>query len=156
MSAMTSRTRGTAIANGWRGLVCAVALSLAACATAPSQEMSDARRAVDAAADAQAERLAPHAMSRALAALDGASTALRAGDYAAAREMARSARGEAINARMLANALILAEDGIAAARAQGRPWAGAQRLLDEAMRVSKQGASVRALQMAERALALTR
>jgi len=137
-------------------VVCAVALFLAACATAPSQEMSDARRAVDAAADAGARSRAPHAMSQASAALDRASTALRVGDYDAARELARAARDEAITARKLARAMTLVEDGIAAARAQGRPWKGAQRVLDESMRVSSKGESARALQMAERALALTR
>ena len=156
MPSSTPPPRGTATARARPLLVCAMALLLVACATAPSQEMSDARRAVDAAALARAGSLAPDAMSKASAALDRASAALRAGDYDAAREMARTARDEAISARMLANAMTLAENGIAAARAQGRPWKGAQRVLDESMRVSREGESARALQMAERALALTR
>lgn len=156
MPSLTPPPRGTAIARAWPLPACAVALFLVACATAPSQEMSDARRAVDAAGIARAESLAPHAMSQASASLDRASAALRAGDYDTARAMARAARDEAITARTLANAMTLAENGIAAARAQSRPWEGAQRLLDEAMRLSRNGESTRALQMAERALALTR
>jgi hypothetical protein len=145
---------GTGARGSWVSLV--IALLLTACAAVPSQEMSDARRALDAAREAQAERLAPDAVSRASASLDRASAALSAGDYDAAREMARSARDEAISARLLANAITAASEGIASARTAGRPWQGAQHMLDEASRVSAQGDSARARQMAERALELTR
>lgn len=157
---MASRTRlprrGARVALLALMLAAPLASMLSGCAAVPSQEMSDARRAVDAARDAQAPQHAPAAMERAAGALERASEALRAGDYDRARALATTARDEAIAARMLADQVAQVEHAIADARAGGRPWRGAAALLDEALAASSRGDSERALKLAERALALAR
>jgi len=134
-------------------LACAL---LAGCAAVPSQEMSDARRALTAAREANAGALAPMAMARADAALEEASAALRAGQYERARGRAGSARDAAILAREFATRIDAVEAGIAAAREAGRPWQGARDLLQHARAVSRDGDTPRALVIAERAEALLR
>ena len=129
---------------------------LAGCAAVPSQEMSDARRALDAAREANAPELAPMAMARADGALQEASAALRAGQYDRARARAGMAREAAILARELAARITAVEAGIAAAREAGRPWQGAQEMLRQARIVSRDGDTPRALAIAERAEALLR
>lgn len=129
---------------------------LAACASVPSQEMSDARRAIDAARDAHAQELAPASLRRADSALDSATLALRSGNYEDARNLARLARDEAILSRELASRVAAAVQGIDAARTAGRPWQGAASLLREAEAVSTAGDTARAVQMAARAMELLR
>lgn len=72
---------------------------LSACATAPVQEMSDARQALQAARDAGAERAAPELLQGAASALDQAEQELNAGSYIEARKQADIARDKAIAAR---------------------------------------------------------
>ena len=132
----------------------ALLLLLAGCAGVPSQEMSDARRAVGAARDADASQHAPSALSRASRALDGATRALRAGNYDAARELAGAARTEAMAARELAARVADIQAAIKAARRDGRAWEGARALLEEARQASRDGDTGRALAIAERARAL--
>jgi flagellar basal body L-ring protein FlgH len=71
----------------------------AACASIPSQEMSDARQAVQAAHEANADKLAPEPLNEAQKLLDEARTALGQGDYSAARAKAIRAKEAAIRAR---------------------------------------------------------
>jgi len=139
-----------------RACVPLVLVMLAACASVPSQEMSDARRALDAARDARAQQHAPASLERAALALERAALALRAGDYDDARTLADAARAEAILARELAARVAEAEQAIAAARAAGRPWQGGASLLREAESTSRAGDTARAVQMAARALYLLR
>jgi len=134
----------------------ALAVALAACASVPSQEMSDARRALAAALESGAREHAPAAVSRAEDALDEASAALRAGRYERARAHAAAARAAAIDARTFAGAVARAQAAIEAARGAGRPWRGAQRMLDQALAASRTGDAARALDIVERALALAR
>lgn len=131
-------------------------LMLTACAGVPSQEMSDARRALDAAREAHARELAPASLERAAAALDGATLSLRVGDYADARKLAALAHEEAILSRELASRVAETSQAISAARAAGRPWQGAQELLREAESASRTGDTARAVQIATRALDLVR
>lgn len=74
-------------------------LPLAACATAPVQEMSDARQAVRAAELVGAEQRAPTSLAESRRLLREAQRHLRAGNYGSARELAVEARDHAINAR---------------------------------------------------------
>ncbi|MDP1707680.1 MAG: DUF4398 domain-containing protein [Gammaproteobacteria bacterium] len=69
------------------------------CTSIPTQEMSDARQAVQAARDANAGQLAPEIMEGAETLLNRAKQALDAGAYNQARDEAVAARREAIKAR---------------------------------------------------------
>ena len=129
---------------------------LSACLSVPSQEMSDARRALEAAVQADVRRLLPIELGRATAKLDSANDALRAGHYDEARELARSARDAAIAARVLATRLVQVRAGVAAARAQGHEWQGADALLQHALEMSREGDTGGALSIVERVAASLR
>ncbi|MGH8282792.1 MAG: DUF4398 domain-containing protein [Gammaproteobacteria bacterium] len=74
------------------------ALVLAACASAPVQEISNARQAVAAAQQAGADRSAPKQMAEAQRLLRAAQAALDDGNYSASRQAALRARDEAVKA----------------------------------------------------------
>lgn len=74
-------------------------LSLAACATAPVQEMSDARQAIRSAEAVGAARRSPDVLSAAQRLLREAQTHLEVGAYGDARRSALDARDAAIKAR---------------------------------------------------------
>ena len=130
------------------------ALLVGACASVPSQEMSDARRALNAAEQADARRLLPITMGRASANLDSANSALRAGQYEQARLLARSARDEAIAARVLATRLVQVREAIARARAEDRAWQDAEQLVQRALAMSRAGDTRGALSSVEQAAML--
>ena len=132
------------------------ALLLSACASVPSQEMSDARRALDAAEQAQARRLLPLALKRASTTLESANSALRAGQYDEARQLALEARDEAIAVRVLAARSEQIRQGIASARAQGRAWQGMEQLLQRAIAMSRDGNIKGALSVSEQAMGMLR
>ncbi|MGH8494561.1 MAG: DUF4398 domain-containing protein [Gammaproteobacteria bacterium] len=71
---------------------------LAACASAPVQEMSDARQAINAAEQAGAERLAPQAIDDARQLLTNAEEQLQNGRYFSARRNAIEAKAKALEA----------------------------------------------------------
>ena len=100
------------------GFVLAVAV-MAGCATAPTQEMSDARQAVQAARDAGASVHTPVVMNSAEKDLSEAEHRLRKRDYKIARDEAIMARQEAIKARNMALAITQAKDAIAEANKLG-------------------------------------
>ena|SRR5438128_11941125 len=77
-------------------------LLLAACATPPVQEMSDARQAVDAAIESGATRAAPEKMGSAQAALKMAERLLRDHQFKAAKHYAIDAKGKAQEAQRVA------------------------------------------------------
>lgn len=90
------------LASLFRG-VAAVALLLSAgmfsgCASAPVQEMSNARQAIKAARDAGAERVAPQTLSEAQALLQQAETSLQKRLYRDARRNAIAAHHKAAEA----------------------------------------------------------
>lgn len=130
-------------------VVIACVTMLNACLSVPSQEMSDARRALDAAIQADARRLLPIELGRANAKLDRANDALRSGHYDEARELARSARDAAIAARVLAARLVQVRARIATARAQGDEMQGAEALIRHALKVSREGDTSGALLIVE-------
>lgn len=77
---------------------------VAACVSAPVQEMSDARQAIRSAVAAGALEYAPAQLQQAQRLLDHAETSLQAGSYFDARRYALDARDEAIRAREQASA----------------------------------------------------
>lgn len=76
---------------------------LVGCTSAPVQEMSDARQALDAAREAEADIHAPKLMLRAKTSLENAEKALKQGEWKKARKSAIEARIEAIAARSQAD-----------------------------------------------------
>lgn len=84
----------------------AITLVLTACASAPVQEMSDARQAIYSAEAAGAAQRAPDTLLAARRLLQEAQTRLEAGAYDNARQYALDARDEAINARERATATL--------------------------------------------------
>lgn len=74
-------------------------LALAACATAPVQEMSDARQAIRSAEAVGALQRSPQILMEAQRLLQEAQTRLESGAYEAARQYALNARRQAIKAR---------------------------------------------------------
>ncbi|MGH8397707.1 MAG: DUF4398 domain-containing protein [Gammaproteobacteria bacterium] len=74
------------------------ALVLAACASAPVQEISNARQAVAAAQQAGADQTAPTQMAEARRLLQAAQAALDVGDFSTSRQDALHAHDEAVKA----------------------------------------------------------
>lgn len=85
-----------------RALIAGLFLLLSACATAPVQEMSDARQALLAAEDAGALEYADKTLANARAYLARAERALSIHDYSEARKQAELAKAAALEARELA------------------------------------------------------
>lgn len=105
LSASTFRVRtagraGPAAPHFFILLACLLAVGCAA--TPPVQEMSDARQAVQAAREVDADRFAPQPLQRAEQHLEQATSRLDQGEYLAAREAAREAKRQAVYARDLA------------------------------------------------------
>ena len=74
-------------------------LTIASCAAGPPvQEMSDARQAIAAAVESNAETLAPEQLGEALRLLEEAESQLRDGTYVLARGNAVRARSRAVEA----------------------------------------------------------
>ena len=73
-------------------------LLVVACVSAPVQEMSDARQALQAAEQADAHEKAPESYRAARRLLEEAEQHLDAGDYRAARDSAMAARQESVTA----------------------------------------------------------
>ncbi len=83
----------------YRALIILLTLIVASCAVAPPvQEMSDARQAIAAAEDSDAERLAPEPLTEARLLLEQAETQLRSRYYNLARTNAIRARSRAVEA----------------------------------------------------------
>jgi len=73
-------------------------VGMAGCATAPVQEMSNARQAIKAARDAGADRVAPQKLNEAQALLEQAEMSLQNRSYKDARRDAVAAHGRAVEA----------------------------------------------------------
>ena len=128
-------------------------LFLMSCASAPTQEMSNARQALQAARDAGAVKNAPSQLKKAEALMLSAEQALNAGEdtFSTARGNARLAKGEAIKARKLALAIAAAKTAIAEAVAEGVLSDEAENALRNAVTEEKQGNDTKALEHAENA-----
>ena len=92
--------------------VCSVlGIGLPGCATAPVQEMSDARQAIRAAQNAGADRKAPKQMESAQSLLSSAEESLQKRLYRAAKRDAVQARNQAVEAMQLANSQTQSNSG---------------------------------------------
>lgn len=80
-------------------LLLGIFFALTACASAPVQEMSDARQAIQAAHAAGAERVARETLLSARSLLEQAERELESGHYREARRNAIGARTQAVLAR---------------------------------------------------------
>jgi 3-deoxy-D-manno-octulosonic-acid transferase len=83
-------------------LLACLLLTLAACAGAPVQEMSDARQAIRAAQAAGAVERAPDQLGRAQSLIDEAQRQLQRHEYGEAQRNALEAREEAVKALQIA------------------------------------------------------
>lgn len=83
-------------------LVALLFIAISACASAPVQEMSDARQALQAAEAVNASLRAPGDYTKAKQHLHEAETALHSRDYRTARKQAVLAKTHALKARSLA------------------------------------------------------
>jgi predicted component of type VI protein secretion system len=83
------------------GVMISLCVVLAACASAPVQEMSDARQAVEAAVQSGAATTAPTQMTAAQNALRMAERLLRDHQFSAARHYALAARKKALEAQQI-------------------------------------------------------
>ncbi len=79
-------------------------LAIAACASFPYQELSDARQALEAAQAANASRYAPDEYQKAVELLRESDRYIAAGDYRSARKAAHQAKINALRARRRAAA----------------------------------------------------
>lgn len=93
---MTDVRAGARLAT--RCVAVAALVLLAACVSAPVQEMSDARQAIQAAEEAGADAHAPEMLSDARRLLTSAERKLQREAYASARQDAREARRRAAEA----------------------------------------------------------
>ena len=113
-------------------LIAPLVLLLASCASAPTQEMADARSAIRAAEQVGATPYATAQMNEAQAALSGAEVNLALGDYTKAKDWALLARDKASEALLIAQAIQEAEQAASAAHSMGYLPLHVEILLDEA------------------------
>ncbi len=135
------------------GTILLAALVVAGCASAPTQEMADARQALQAAENAAAATHAPANLKGARELLAGAERAISNGDYDAARADAVATKKAAVAARNIALAIGGAEKALDEAAALGFQWRDSRKLLDEARAAAKQGDEVTAIKLAGEAKA---
>lgn len=138
--------------------VAILVLLIAGCATAPIQEMSDARQTINAAREAGAEAEVPGSLNRAEVLLDDAQRELEQMNYKRARTDAVAARGQAEKARLLGDIVAETRQGIrdAAAGAGSEDIRRADDLLRQTNELAAQGDLTRALQLAREARRIVR
>jgi hypothetical protein len=127
------------------------AVVVVACAGAPTQEMSDARQAINSARGAAAADYAPNSMGSAEQLLDQAEQSLKEGRYDVARDDALEARQAAMKAREVAVAITDARAAVAEAKAKGISSVSVEALVDEAEAAGQQGDETRAWELATEA-----
>lgn len=135
---------------GLTGLVLTAAVG---CATAPTQEMSDARQAIQAARDAGAEKHAPYNLGSAEKLLGEAEEALEQRDYGAAKEEAVKSKKAAVSARNIALAIGAAEAALQEANRLGFEWRDSQKILVRARGAAQKGDEEAAVKIANLAQA---
>jgi hypothetical protein len=125
-------------------------LLLAACAAAPTQEMSNARQSVQAAYDAGANEFAARNLEVAHDYLARAERELELRYFSMARHDAIVAKSEAIKAHTVAVAVQEAQTAIEG-MAEGGSRDEAQSLLQEAMNAAREGRDRQAVRLAQEA-----
>jgi len=126
-----------------------LAVALAACATAPTQEMSDARQSVQVAQDAGAEQYGVQNLRNARDHLQRAERELELRYFSSARQDAELAKNEAIKAHNVSLALKAAQTAIDNSKAAADIVEQAKGLLTAAMEAAGQGRDKKAIQLAE-------
>lgn len=138
------------------GVALLAALWLAGCATAPTQEMSDARQSVQAAHEAGARDYASHHLRVAVQYLQEAERELELRYFSRARHDAVVAKSEAVKARNVTVAIKEAEGEIAQSAAPEPVLRRATDLLLEAMQAASEGRDKKAIRLADEARTLLR
>lgn len=138
------------------GAAVLVAVGLAACAVAPTQEMSDARQSVQAAHEAGARDYASRNLRIAVDYLEEAERELELRYFSRARHDAVVARSEALKARNVTLAIREAEGEIARTSAGEAVVQQATGLLLEAMQAATEGKDKKAIRLADEAKSLLR
>ncbi|MCC6206752.1 MAG: DUF4398 domain-containing protein [Gammaproteobacteria bacterium] len=131
-----------------------MAIGLAACAIAPTQEMSDARQSVQAAHEAGARDYASRNLRVAVDYLEEAERELELRYFNRARHDAVVARSEALKARNVTLAIREAEGEIARTGAAEDAVQQATGLLLEAMQAAAEGKDKKAIRLADEAKTL--
>lgn len=129
---------------------------LNACATAPAQEMSEARQAIQAAVAAGAEQLVAGDVERARTFISGAEEALALEQFKRARTAALAAKRTALQAHKVAAAIQTAQELADSASARGLLTEPARSALEAARVAATSGASTQAIEEAGRAADLLR
>ncbi len=124
---------------------------LTACASAPTQEMSDARQALKAAHDVGAPEHAREKMQHAEALLNKAERELASGDFSDARNDATAARAEAIKAQDIAQVMSATKLALLNAIEQGRLSDEATALYDQAVVAADENRIHEAIRLANKA-----
>lgn len=124
---------------------------LSACASAPIQEMSNARQSVQAAREAGASEYAAYNLQTANEYLARAERELELRYFSRARHDAIVAKSEARKAHEVAVALQRAETALAESEAGGDALARARALLDEAIEAAQAGRDRQAIRLAREA-----
>ncbi|MDZ7752282.1 MAG: DUF4398 domain-containing protein [Gammaproteobacteria bacterium] len=135
------------------GTTVLVALLVIGCASAPTQEMADARQALQAAESAGAATHAPANLKGAKELLSKAEKAIGDGDYNAAKADAIATKKAAVSARNIALAIGTAEKALNDAEAVGAPAPDARALLARARTAAERGDEVTAVKLANEAKA---
>lgn len=128
-----------------------VALVLVGCAAVPTQELSDARQAIQAAEAADARTYALQRYNAASGELASAEQSVEAGSYSAAKEQAIAAKTLALSARNIALALSRADKAIAEARSLGALWRDTEALYAQAQQAADAGDESQAVLLAGKA-----
>lgn len=129
----------------------AMALLLAACASLPTQEMSDARQAIDSARHAGAVDDAPFAYEQAVALIERARDSMQLEHYQRARSDALAAKSFAVSARHIAIAIGDAERAIDLGRDRGHNVGPAMLMVTQARAAARDGDETRAIDLARKA-----
>lgn len=132
-------------------LVLSLLVLLAACAAAPTQEMSDARQSVQAAHDAGADKFASQNLSNAEEYLKKAERELELRFFSRARHDAIVAKSEALKAQNVALVIKEAQAAIAASAASPESLSRARALLQQAIEAAAQGKTNKAMELAAEA-----
>lgn len=125
---------------------------LSACASAPTQDMADARVALRTAEQAGARERAKLLLTRAERSLTEAEALLESGLYSNARTSARDAVRSALAARTVAEQIALAEHELASATHQNIEVPAARAAVTDAMAAAAAGDDEAAVRAARRAV----
>lgn len=118
------------------------------CASAPTQEMSDARQAIQAARAAGAEKNAAEVLGGAEDLLAKAEQSIAENQYEPARAAAVAAKKEAVKARNIALAVGAAQSALDEADSLGAEWRDSRKILGKAREAAKAGDEETAVKIA--------